>query len=165
MVAKNTKDYYTEDFNFMVNIVILNSSGFFFFNFLIPIVARINMNSSAMEVGIIISLITIGLIGSSTFVGFLSDRTSSKRKLIVIGSFGRATAYIVIYIAIVMNSLVLLGIGTLTLGFLAGFFWIPLDTLVAQKSSKDHRSHAYGKKDSAGAVSYTHLTLPTSDLV
>ena len=151
MVAKNNNNYYTEDFKFMVNIVIFNSMGFFFFNFLIPIVARINMNSSAMEVGIIISLITIGLIMSSTFVGFLADRTSSKRKLIMIGSFGRATAYFVIYIAIVLNSLVLLGIGTLTLGFLAGFFWIPLDTLVAQKSSKDHRSHAYGKKDSAGA--------------
>ena len=69
----------------------------------------------------------------------------------MIGSFGRAAAYFVIYIAIVINSLPLLGIGTLTLGFLAGFFWIPLDTLIAQKSSKDHRSHAYGKKDSAGA--------------
>jgi MFS family permease len=152
MVAKNSNDYYTEDFKFMVNIVIFNSMGFFFFNFLIPIVARINMNSSATEVGIIISLITIGLIISSSFVGFLVDRTDSKRNLVMIGSFGRATAYFVIYLAIVVNSLVILGIGTLILGFLAGFFWIPLDTLVAQKSSKDHRSHAYGKRDSANAI-------------
>ena len=137
MVAKNTHDYYTEDFTFMIRIVILNSMGFFFYGFLIPIVARLNMNSSAAEVGIVISLLTIGLILSSTFVGYLADRTSSKSKLIVIGSFGRAVAYFVIYVAIVMNSLIVLGIGTLTLGFLAGFFWIPLDTLVAQKSSKD----------------------------
>ncbi len=152
MRAKNTNDYYTEDFKFMVNIVIFNSMGFFFFNFLIPIVARINMNSSATEVGIIISLITIGLIMSSSFVGFLVDRTNSKRNLVMIGSFGRAAAYFVIYLAIVVNSLFILGIGTLILGFLAGFFWIPLDTLVAQKSSKDHRSHAYGKRDSANAI-------------
>jgi len=70
----------------------------------------------------------------------------------MIGSFGRAAAYFVIYLAIVVNSLFILGIGTLILGFLAGFFWIPLDTLVAQKSSKDHRSHAYGKRDSANAI-------------
>ena len=136
----------------MIRIVILNSMGFFFYGFLLPIVARLNMNSSATEVGIVIALLTIGLIMSSTFVGFLADRTSSKSKLIVIGSFGRAAAYFVIYIAIVVNSLTLLGIWSLTLGFLAGFFWIPLDTLVAQKSSKDHRSHAYGKRDSANSL-------------
>lgn len=152
MVVKNTNDYYTEDFTFMTRIVIFNSMGFFFFSFLIPIVARINMNSSVTEVGIIVSLITIGLIISSSFVGFIVDRTNSKRNLIMIGSFGRATAYFIIYLAIVVNSLIILGIGALILGFLAGFFWIPLDTLVAQKSSKDHRSHAYGKRDSANAL-------------
>ena len=152
MAGKNTNDYYTNDFKFMVNIVIFNSMGFFFFNFLIPIVARVNMNSSATEIGIVVSLITVGLIISSSFVGFLVDRTQSKRNLIMIGSFGRATAYFIIYFAIVVNSLFILGTGTLVLGFFAGFFWIPLDTLIAQKSSKDHRSHAYGKRDSANAM-------------
>ena len=48
-----------------------------------------------------------------------------------------------------LNSLIGLGIGTFTLGFMAGFFWIPYDTLIAQKSHKDNRSNAYGKRDSA----------------
>jgi len=48
-----------------------------------------------------------------------------------------------------LNSLVGIGIGTFSIGFFAGFFWIPFNTLIAEKSNKDHRSHAYGKRDSA----------------
>ncbi len=151
MSSKNSNEYYTEDFNSMINIIVLNSMGFFFFGFMIPIVARINMNASALEVGIVISMITIGFIASSTFVGIITDRTSLKKRLIVIGSLGRGSAYIVLYFAIIVNSLIFLGIGTLVLGFFAGFYWIPLDTLIAQKSSKDHRSHTYGKRESANA--------------
>ncbi|MBD3353010.1 MAG: MFS transporter, partial [Candidatus Lokiarchaeota archaeon] len=33
--------------------------------------------------------------------------------------------------------------------FSAGLFWIPFDTLVAQKSHKDNRAYAYGRKDLA----------------
>jgi len=46
----------------------------------------------------------------------------------------------------------LLGIGTFTLGFLAGVFWVPFNTLIAEKSNKDNRSEAYGKKNSANAI-------------
>ncbi|MFX0210034.1 MAG: MFS transporter, partial [Candidatus Hodarchaeota archaeon] len=38
------------------------------------------------------------------------------------------------------------------LGFCAGFFWIPLDTLIAEKSSAAHRSYAYGRHYSAEGI-------------
>ncbi|MHA1457101.1 MAG: MFS transporter, partial [Promethearchaeota archaeon] len=61
-------------------------------------------------------------------------------------------SYFIIYIAIILNSLILLGIGTFTLGFLAGVFWVPFNTLIAEKSNKDNRSEAYGKRNSANAI-------------
>jgi len=35
---------------------------------------------------------------------------------------------------------------------MAGVFWVPFNTLIAEKSSKNHRSEAYGKRDSLNAV-------------
>jgi Na+/melibiose symporter-like transporter len=48
--------------------------------------------------------------------------------------------------------LLLLGIGTSILGFMAGVFWVPFNTLIAEKSNKDNRSEAYGKRNSANAI-------------
>lgn len=140
---------YTEDFQAMINIAILNSLGFFFMGFIVPVIARFNMNASGLVIGVIISLLVIGMMVSSSFVGILIDKVKSKKKLILIGSIGRALSYFIIYAAIAMNSLIGLGIGYFALGFMAGFFWIPFDTLVAEKSNKDHRSHAFGKRDAA----------------
>jgi MFS family permease len=35
---------------------------------------------------------------------------------------------------------------------MAGVFWVPFNTLIAEKSNKDNRSEAYGKKNSANAI-------------
>ena len=86
---------------------------------------------------------------SSLFVGFMTDKVKSRRKIILLGSFGRGTAYFILYTGIILNSLVGIGIGTFSIGFFAGFFWIPFNTLIAEKSNKNHRAHAYGKRDSA----------------
>jgi MFS family permease len=43
-------------------------------------------------------------------------------------------------------------IGMFILGIGAGFFWIPFDTLIAEKSNKNHRSEAFGKRDRANAI-------------
>ena len=106
MAPKNNNDYYTEDFTFMIRIVILNSMGFFFYGFLVPIVARVSMGASATEIGIVISFLTMGRIAASFLVGYLADHVSSKSNLIVIGSFGRAFAYFFVYLAIVRIRLV-----------------------------------------------------------
>jgi MFS family permease len=136
----------------MIKIVILNSLGFFFIGFLVPIIARFNMFATAIQISLIFSIQVLGRTISGTITGFLTDRTKSRKKLILIGSIGRGTSYFIIYTAIILNSIILLGIGTFALGFMAGVFWVPFNTLVAEKSNKDNRSEAYGKRNSANAI-------------
>ena len=146
------KTRFTSDFNHMINIVILNSLGFFFIGFLVPIIARYNMVATALEISLIVSFQVLGRTISGAITGILTDRTTSRKKLVLIGSIGRGTSYFIIYTAIIINSLLLLGIGTFALGFMAGVFWVPFNTLIAEKSNKDNRSEAYGKRNSANAI-------------
>ncbi|MCK4848385.1 MAG: MFS transporter [Candidatus Heimdallarchaeota archaeon] len=138
----------TTDFQAMVNIVIWNSLGFFFLDFLVPYVASQELFATGSEMGVIFSVQVIGYMICSPFVGYISD-SMSKSKLILIGSFGRGFAYFILYIAIILRSVIGLAIGTFSLGFFAGFFWIPLNSLIAEKSDLKHRSFAYGKRDKA----------------
>ncbi|GAF82621.1 unnamed protein product, partial [marine sediment metagenome] len=146
------KTRFTPDFNQMLNIVILNSLGFFFIGFLVPIIARYNMIAYATQISLIVSFQVLGRAISGTITGVLTDRTTSRKNLVLIGSIGRGTSYFIIYTAIILNSLLLLGIGTSILGFMAGVFWVPFNTLIAEKSNKDNRSEAYGKRNSANAI-------------
>jgi len=143
---------FTPDFNHMLKIVILNSLGFFFIGFFVPIIARFNMLATAIQISLIVSIQVLGRTISGTITGFLTDRVKSRRKLVLIGSIGRGTSYFIIYTAIILNSVILLGVGTFTLGFMAGVFWVPFNTLIAEKSNKDNRSEAYGKRNSANAI-------------
>ncbi|NVM19380.1 MAG: MFS transporter [Candidatus Lokiarchaeota archaeon] len=143
---------FTSDFNHMLKIVILNSLGFFFIGFLVPIIARYNMVATAIQISLIVSFQVLGRTISGTFTGFLTDRMKSRKKLVLIGSIGRGISYFIIYTAIILNSLIMLGIGTFILGFMAGVFWVPFNTLIAEKSNKDNRSEAYGKRNSANAI-------------
>ena len=133
----------------MIRIVALNSLGFFFLDFIIPYIASQKLNATGVQIGLIFSVKLMGTMISSLFVGFLTDKVKSRRKIILLGSFGRGTAYFILYSGIILNSLVGIGIGTFSIGFFAGFFWIPFNTLIAEKSNKNHRAHAYGKRDSA----------------
>ncbi|MHA1106047.1 MAG: MFS transporter [Promethearchaeota archaeon] len=139
---QNDSTRFTPDFNDMLKIVILNSLGFFFIGFLVPIIARYNMVASAIQISLIVSFQVLGRTISGTITGFLTDRLKSRKKLVLLGSIGRGISYFIIYIAIILNSLILLGIGTFTLGFLAGVFWVPFN----------NRSEAYGKRNSANAI-------------
>ncbi len=143
---------FTPDFNHMLKIVILNSLGFFFIGFLVPIIARYNMSATAIQISLIVSFQVLGRTISGTITGFLTDRMKSRKKLVLIGSIGRGTSYFIIYTAIILNSIILLGIGTFALGFMAGVFWVPFNTLIAEKSNKDNRSEAYGKRNSSNAI-------------
>ena len=143
---------FTPDFNHMLKIVILNSLGFFFIGFLVPIIARYNMFATAIQISLIVSFQVLGRTISGTITGFLTDRMKSRKKLVLIGSIGRGTSYFIIYTAIILNSIILLGIGTFALGFMAGVFWVPFNTLIAEKSNKDNRSEAYGKRNSSNAI-------------
>ena len=136
----------------MIKTASLNSLGFFYLGFLMPVIARTSMNATGTQIGLIVSSLVIGFMISSTFVGYLTDRVKYKKNLIFIGSIGRGISYFLIYAAIIANSLISLWVGWFSLGLGAGFFWIPFDTLISEKSDKDHRSHAFGKRDSANAI-------------
>ncbi|MFX1516640.1 MAG: MFS transporter [Promethearchaeota archaeon] len=141
----------TDDFNSMIKITIFNSLGFFFLDFLIPYVASQELQAAGIDMGVIFSVIVVGYMMSSPFVGVLTDRIS-KKLLVFVGSVGRGVAYFFLYFAIIIKSLIGLTLGMFLLGFCAGFFWIPLDTLIAEKSSTRHRSYAYGKHYSAEGI-------------
>ncbi|MFW9828182.1 MAG: MFS transporter [Candidatus Thorarchaeota archaeon] len=145
----STEKKFTPDFNAMINIVMFNSIGFFFLEYLIPVVASIIIGASGLQIGLLFSVQVIGYIISSFFTGFITDKTKSKTRLILLGSYGRGTAYFILYTALIFNSLIGIGVGTFSIGFFAGFFWIPFDTLIAEKSRKNNRSEAYGKRDAA----------------
>ncbi len=135
----------TPDFVPMIRIIFWNSVGFFFFSFLIPFVTVQLLGATGIELGMTFAVQTIGGLISAPIVGYLTDRVSRKL-LILIGSFGRAACYILMYLGIIFSSLVVFAIGMFVLGFFAGFFWTPLDTLISEKSNKANRSFAFGKR-------------------
>ncbi|MFW9865146.1 MAG: MFS transporter [Candidatus Thorarchaeota archaeon] len=141
----------TPDFIPMIRIIFWNSMGFFFFSFLIPYVTIKLLGVSRTELGLAFSIQTVGGLISSPIVGYLTDRVS-KKLLVLIGSFGRAIAYILMYIGIIMSTYLIFIGGMFILGFFVGFFWTPLDTLISEKSSKMNRSFAFGKR--AGMIGW-----------
>ncbi|MHA1703432.1 MAG: MFS transporter [Promethearchaeota archaeon] len=138
----------TEDFNSMIKCVFYNSFGLFYITFLVPYIANETLAATGFQIGLLVSIQIFGHMLSSLFVGFLTDNSKiAKAKLILIGSWGRGFSYFIIYVAVLTGSLILLGVGTFSLGFGVGFFWIPFDTLISQKSNKENRSYAFGKRD------------------
>ncbi|MHA1510038.1 MAG: MFS transporter, partial [Promethearchaeota archaeon] len=135
----------TPDFIPMIRIIFWNSIGFFFFSFLIPFVTVQLLGATGTELGITFAIQTTGGLISAPLVGYLTDRVSRKL-LILIGSFGRAACYVLMYLGIIFSSLGIFATGMFVLGFFVGFFWTPLDTLISEKSNKANRSFAFGKR-------------------
>ncbi|MFX1499898.1 MAG: MFS transporter [Promethearchaeota archaeon] len=136
---------FTSDFDSVIFIVLWNSLGFFFIEFIMTYYIFQVLVSPAYNVGIYFSAITIGGLISSIFIGYLTDRFS-KKLLVMIGAFGRGFSYFGLYIAIIMESLIGMYISAFLLGLGAYIFWNPLDTIISEKSSKHHRSSAFGKR-------------------
>ena len=151
-LLKVDESRFTRDYNQVLTIVILNSLGFFFIGFWIPLVTIGSMGANAFQVSLVSVSWFIGRLVSGFITGFIVDRIKSKTSLVLIGSFGRGVAYFVIYTAFITNEIFILGIGYASLGICAGIFWIPYNIIVTEKSNKDHRSHAYGRRDSLNAV-------------
>ena len=55
MFSKYNEEKFTPDFNSMIYIAILNSLGFFFLGFLVPVISRQSMNATGLEIGLIVS--------------------------------------------------------------------------------------------------------------
>jgi DHA1 family multidrug resistance protein-like MFS transporter len=136
---------FTSDFNSVIFIVLWNSLGFFFIEFIMNYYIYWILGYPPYNVGIFFSFITLGALISSVFIGFLTDRFS-KRILVMIGSFGRGLSYFGLYFSIILESLIGMYISAFILGLGAYIFWNPLDSIISEKSSKYHRSSAFGKR-------------------
>ncbi|MFX1568861.1 MAG: MFS transporter [Promethearchaeota archaeon] len=136
---------FTSDFNSVIFIVVWNSLGFFFIEFIMAYLIKQVLNYPATNLGLFFSFITFGGLISSSFIGYLTDRFS-KRILVMVGSFGRGLSYFGLYISIILQSLIGMYISAFLLGLGAYIFWNPLDALISEKSSKYHRSSAFGRR-------------------
>jgi len=103
------------------------------------------MSASGVALGLFPAFLTFGGLISSLFIGYLTDHVS-KQKLVMIGSFGRGLSYFGLYTSIILQSLPGIYTSSFLLGFGAMLFWVPLDTLISEKSSKHHRSSAFGRR-------------------
>ncbi len=136
---------FTSDFNSVIYIVVWNSLGFFFIEFIIAYLIKQVLNYPATNLGLFFSFITLGGLISSSFIGYFSDHFT-KKILVMVGSFGRGASYFGLYISIILQSLIGMYISVFLLGLGAYIFWNPLDTIISEKSSKYHRSSAFGKR-------------------
>ncbi len=136
---------FTSDFNSVIFIVVWNSLGFFFIEYIMNYYIYFVLGYPAPNVGLFFSAITFGGLISSSFIGYLTDRFS-KRILVMIGAFGRGLSYFVLYASIILQSIIGMYISAFLLGVGAQIFWNPLDTIISEKSSKYHRSSAFGKR-------------------
>jgi MFS family permease len=110
------------------------------------------MGATAFQISIVSASWFIGRLLSGFITGVIADRIKSKKTLVIIGSLGRGSAYFIIYTAFITNQISILAIGHATMGVCAGVFWIPLNLIVTDKSNKDHRAQAYGRRESLNAV-------------
>ncbi len=145
MENDNKSEHFTSDFRPMVRSLLFVGLAFFYLDFMIPVLSEFVFHIEGSLLGLIFSVHTIGFMISSPLAGYLTDRWS-KKKLVLIGTIGRGVSYFIIYISIYFASYFLLVIGAFTLGFLVSFFWIPFNSLLSQKSHMDFRSSAFGQK-------------------
>ncbi|MHA2130851.1 MAG: MFS transporter, partial [Promethearchaeota archaeon] len=136
---------FTSDFDSIIFITILNSLGFFFVDFIITYTISQVIGASGVAIGLFPAFLTFGMLISASLAGYLTDRFP-KRRLIMIGSFGRGASYFGLYISIIIRSLPGMYISAFALGLGAMLFWVPLDALISEKSSKYHRSSAFGRR-------------------
>ena len=136
---------YTADFDSVIFIVIWNALGLFFVDFIMIYMISQVWEGTGLAIGLFPAFLTFGGLISSLFIGYLTDHIS-KQKLVMIGSFGRGLSYFGLYASIIMQSLPGIYTSSFLLGLGAMLFWIPLDTLISDKSSKHHRSSAFGRR-------------------
>ncbi|MFX0028041.1 MAG: MFS transporter [Candidatus Hermodarchaeota archaeon] len=136
---------FTSDFDSVIFIVIWNSLGFFFVDYIMIYMISQEWEGTGIAIGLFPASLTFGGLISSLFIGYLTDHIS-KKKLVMIGSFGRGSSYFGLYASIIMQSFLGIYLSSFLLGLGAMMFWVPLDTLISDKSSKHHRSSAFGRR-------------------
>ena len=131
----------TPDFDSMIRITFWNGLGFIFFMFIKSYVVIYFFGGTGVTLGIIMALQPFARLISMPLIGYLTDHTSKKR-LVLIGSLGRTLAYILYWISLVIQNLILFGVGTFCQGLLVAFFWPPFYALISEKSFKGSRTQS-----------------------
>ncbi|MHA1727625.1 MAG: MFS transporter [Promethearchaeota archaeon] len=139
---ENLKLNQTPDFDAMIRVVLWNSLGFIFFTFIKSWAVKYFFGGSDLDLGFIFSLQPLARLISMPLIGFLTDHSSSKKPLILIGSVSRTISYIIYFISLCMHNLFLFGVGIFCQGLLVGFFWPPYLSLISEKSFKAYRTQA-----------------------
>lgn len=153
--AQESKSEFSASFTDFIKVRRLNSPGFFFVSFLIPIVAYETMGAGGPEMGLLFSLQLVGNMVAVPISGYLSNQKSIRGRLIFFGSLGRAVSYIMVYCAILLKMYWLMVVGAMCLGFGAGFFWTPMEAVIADAIPFKNRAEAYGfalRQDGIGSL-------------
>ena len=93
---------FTSDFDSVIFIVIWNSLGFFFVDFVMVYMISQVWDAHGVAIGLFPAFLTFGGLISSLFIGYLTDHVS-KQKLVMIGSFGRGLSYFGLYSSIIFE--------------------------------------------------------------
>lgn len=139
------EEKFTSDFKTITNHIIIVSLGFLFTDFFIIYFSNQVLHASGLQLGLYYSFYTGSSLFTSMLIGYLTDKYS-KKVLIRIGCLLRGLAYFGIYVSIVSYSIFGIYISTLLLGMGIGFFWVPFDSLISEKTSRYYRSTAFAKK-------------------
>ena len=153
--AEEPKAGFSTGFTDFIKVRRLNSPGFFFVTFLIPIVAYETMGAGGPEMGLLFSLQLAGNMIAAPISGYLSNQRSRRGWLIFLGSLGRALSYFMVYCAILLEMYWLMVAGVMCLGFGAGFFWTPMEAVIADAIPLQNRAEAYGfslRQDGIGSL-------------
>ncbi|MHA1109767.1 MAG: MFS transporter [Promethearchaeota archaeon] len=143
---KADEKYFTPDFQVMLRVVFWNSLGFFFFGYIIPQVTNSIIGADEVALGYVFSAQIFGALLSSPLAGWLTDKLKEKKLLVLIGSFGRAISYVILYFGTIFRNLYTFIAGAFVLGFTVALYWPPFDSLMSQKSYKTKRSYAFGRR-------------------
>lgn len=132
----------------------LNSSGLFFVNFIIPVIAHQQFSADGRQMGILFSLQALGSGISALLFSKPVNKWKNRALLILVASILKALAYVILYSAIIFQNYNFMILSTLILGFGSGLFLLVWQTCFAQESSFHNRAEVFG-----AASKYTGIGL------
>ncbi|MCG7495640.1 MFS transporter [Vibrio sp. Of7-15] len=123
----------------------MDTLGFFFINFIIPVVAHQRFDANGWEMGILFSLQAVGTGLSALIFSKRVNRWANRATFALVACVLKAAAYVCLYLAILESSYTVMIFATLALGFGSGLFWLVWQTCFGQVSDFKHRAEVLGE--------------------
>lgn len=154
-----------KDVSLLKKIVFYISFPLYFLNFMFPIMA-INLGSSALDLGILFSTLSILSLFAKPLIGKFIDRKGPSNS-IIIGSILYAITLFLLYLC---RNYEMLLICSIFKGVSSSFIWLGIDNIVIESSNSDNISTNSGKVEkwttSGSAIgSFIGFTLFFNDMV